>query len=157
MIEWNGIELPGFDRRLRRVGPSRRKILADFLRREIADIASPTAAGRKTRGANTSASAPDLAGACAACRGHCCRKGGDDAYLDTAALHLAWSRLPDLNKDQLVSTYLDAVPDKAFEGSCIFHAEKGCSLPRTLRAPVCEAFLCGPLLGLVRGKSGVSD
>jgi len=42
--------------------------------------------------------APDFAGACGACRGHCCRKGGDDAYLDTRGLRLAWSHLPHLTK-----------------------------------------------------------
>jgi hypothetical protein len=47
--------------------------------------------------------------------------------------------------------YLDAIPDKAFANSCLFHAKDGCSLPRSLRAPVSEAYLCGPLSRLMKG------
>ena len=46
--------------------------------------------------------------------------------------------------------YLDAIPDKPFADSCIFHARDGCSLPRSLRAPVSEAYLCGPLMRLMK-------
>jgi hypothetical protein len=30
-------------------------------------------------------------------------------------------------------------------------AKDGCSLPRSLRAPVSEAYLCGPLMRLMKG------
>jgi hypothetical protein len=68
---------------------------------------------------------PDFSDACGACRGHCCRNGGNVAYLDKEAMNLAWSRLPHLSKDDLLSAYIGAVPDMAFENSCIFHAEGG--------------------------------
>jgi hypothetical protein len=89
--------------------------------------------------------------ACRACRGHCCHNGGNDAYLDENAVRQAWARHPRLSKRGLMRLYLDAIPEKAFKDSCIFHAKDGCSLPRSLRAPVCEQYLCGPLMGLMKG------
>ena len=89
--------------------------------------------------------------ACRACRGHCCRNGGNDAYLDENAIRLAWARHPRLSRRGLMQLYLDAIPDKAFADSCLFHAKDGCSLPRSLRAPVSEAYLCGPLMRLMKG------
>src|SRR2546423_7766532 len=37
--------------------------------------------------------------------------------------------------------------------SCLFHAKDGCSLPRSLRAPVTEAYLYGPLIRLMKSCS----
>jgi hypothetical protein len=55
------------------------------------------------------------------------------------------------NRRGRMQLYLDAIPDKAFADSCLFHAKDGCSLPRSLRAPVSEAYLCGPLARLMKG------
>jgi len=92
-----------------------------------------------------------FADACAACRGHCCRNGGNDAYLDENAIRQAWARHPRLSARGLMRLYLDAIPDKAFADSCLFHAKDGCSLPRSLRAPISEAYLCGPLMRVMKG------
>jgi hypothetical protein len=77
--------------------------------------------------------------------------GGDDAYLDENAIAQAWARHPRQSARGLMQLYLDAIPDKAFADSCLFHAKDGCSLPRSLRAPVSEAYLCGPLSRLMKG------
>ncbi len=148
MIKWGDVELPGFDRPLRPVGAKRRKIFAAFLEGLIADVSRP-----RTKAADASKQKPEattFAGACAVCRGHCCSKGGNDAYLDENAIARAWARHPRLSKRALTQLYLDAIPKKAFADSCIFHAEHGCSLPRSLRAPVSEAYLCGPLMRLMK-------
>jgi hypothetical protein len=152
MIKWGDVELPGFDRPLRPVGPERRKILAallDALLREIPSRPEPRL--KATGPLPRDPAPPPFADACAACRGHCCGKGGNDAYLDETALRLAWARHPRLSKRALKQLYLDAIPTKAFKDSCIFHARNGCSLPRALRAPICNAFLCGPLERLAKG------
>ena len=148
MIKWGDIELPGFDRPLRAVGAKRRRIFAAFLEGLIGEVSRPrkNAAERPTK----KPEATSFAGACAACRGHCCSKGGNDAYLDERAIAQAWGRHPRLSKRGLMQLYLDAIPKKAFADSCIFHAERGCSLPRSLRAPVSEAYLCGPLMRLMK-------
>lgn len=149
MIKWRDIELPGFDRPLRAVGKRRRKIFAAFIEELIANVSRP-----RTRIAEPMKARPEAmtyADACRVCRGHCCSKGGDDAYLDENAVRLAWARHPHLSARRLMQLYLDAIPDKAFADSCIFHAKDGCSLPRSLRAPVSEAYLCGPLMRLMKG------
>jgi hypothetical protein len=147
MIKWRDVELPGFDRPLRPVPVERRRIFAAFLENLIGEVSRP-----RTKAPDRSKQKPEatmFAAACAACRGHCCSKGGNDAYLDENAIAQAWSRHPRLTKRGLKQLYLDAIPKRAFADSCIFHAEHGCSLPRSLRAPVSEAYLCGPLMRLV--------
>jgi hypothetical protein len=146
MVRWRDIDLPGCDRPLVPVEPARRQALATHLEDVVADpsFAAIDGAGR-TKAAQSS---PDFRDACAACRGHCCQKGGNDAYLDFESVGLAWGRFPHLGKQELVSAYLAAVPDRSFADSCIFHAEHGCNLPETLRSPVCAAYLCAPLLAL---------
>jgi hypothetical protein len=149
MIKWRDIELPGFDRPLRAVGKKRRRIFAAFLEELIGEVSRS-----RTRTADKMKARPEattFADACRACRGHCCSKGGNDAYLDENAIALAWARHPRLSGRGLMQRYLDAIPDKAFANSCLFHAKDGCSLPRSLRAPVSEAYLCGPLARLMKG------
>jgi len=155
MIKWGDIELPGFDRPLRPVGAKRRRIFAAFLQGLMAEVSSPRArAGEAPKQKPEATMFPD---ACRACRGHCCAKGGNDAYLDENAIRQAWARHPRLSRRGLMQLYLDAIPDKAFADSCIFHAEQGCSLPRSLRAPVSGAYLCGPLERLAKAQSHPSS
>ena len=148
MIKWGDVELPGFDRPLRPVGAKRRRIFAAFLEGLMAEVSRPRA--KAADAPKPKPEATSFAEACAACRGHCCSKGGNDAYLDENAIAQAWTRHPRLSKRGLMQRYLDAIPRQAFADSCIFHAANGCSLPRSLRAPVSEAYLCGPLLRLIK-------
>ena len=145
MVLWDDIELPGFDRPLVPVEPARRQALEAHLRAALADVSAPDISGAAN---NTNPTAPDFRDACATCRGHCCRKGGNDAYLDFMSTALAWGRFPHLSKEELIAAYLSAVPDRVFKDSCIYHAEHGCNLPQTMRAPVSAAYLCAPLLKL---------
>jgi len=148
MIKWGDIELPGFDRPLRLVGARRRRIFAAFLEGLLAEVSRPRS--KTTNRPEQKPEATAFAGACAACRGHCCSKGGNDAYLDENAIAQAWARHPRLSKRGLMRLYLDAIPRQAFADSCIFHAKQGCSLPRSLRAPISAAYLCGPLMRLMK-------
>lgn len=152
MIKWGDVELPGFDRPLRPVSAKRRRIFAAFLEGLFAEVSRPR--GKASERRDEKPETTSFAEACAVCRGHCCSKGGDDAYLDENAIAQAWARHPRLSKRALMQLYLDAVPKKSFADSCIFHAERGCSLPRSLRAPVSEAYLCGPLMRLMKAASG---
>ena len=146
MVLWGDIELPGCDRLLTAVEPARRQALATHLEKVVADVSFAAIDGPD--GTTPTQSSPDFHDACSACRGHCCQKGGNDAYLDFESVGLAWGRFPHLSKEQLVSAYLDAVPARSFADSCIYHAEHGCNLPETMRSPVCAAYLCSPLLTL---------
>jgi hypothetical protein len=142
---WEGVDLPGFVAPLVAVTPQRRDALTAHLE-SVAPMAEH-AADRPLP--NDAPARPDdadrAAAACAACGGYCCRNGRDSAYLDAAAIAGVQKKLPHLARDQLVATYVDAVPDKSFEGSCIFHTAHGCNLPRGMRSPVCLAYYCGPL------------
>lgn len=149
MIWWGDIELPGLDRPLRAVGQKRRKIFAAFLEALIGEVARPR--GKRAEMPKPPPEATMFVDACTACRGHCCAKGGNDAYLDENAIALAWARHARLSKRALMQRYLDAIPRQAFADSCIFHAKDGCSLPRSLRAPICNAYLCGPLERTMKG------
>lgn len=144
MVRWADVELPGFDRPLTTVEPARRQALAAHLMDALADVTAPV-----TDGTPGNTNPPNFGEACAACRGHCCRKGGNDAYLDFESTAFAWGRFPQLSKEELVSAYVAAVPDRAFADSCIFHGEHGCNLPETMRAPICGAYLCAPLVQLL--------
>lgn len=148
MIKWGDVELPGFDRPLRAVGQKRRRIFTAFLEELMAEVSRPR--GKTVEKPKQDPNAMTFADACRTCGGHCCSKGGNDAYLDENAIQQAWARHPHLSKRGLVRRYLDAIPAKAFADSCIFHAKDGCSLPRSLRAPISEAYLCGPLSRLMK-------
>ncbi len=155
MIKWGDVELPGLDRPLRPVGQKRRRIFAAFLEGLIGEVSPPR---RKT--AEKLKPIPESTAyidACKACRGFCCSKGGNDAYLDETAIRLAWARYPRLSGRGLMRRYLDAIPDKAFKDSCIFHAKNGCSLPSSLRAPICDLYLCGPLARLAKDVPHAAD
>src|ERR1041384_820647 len=105
MIKWGDIELPGFDRPLRPVGAKRRRIFAAFLEGLFAEVSRPR--DRRAYKLKQRSEATRFADACAACRGHCCSKGGNDAYLDENAISQAWARHPHLSKRALMQRYLD--------------------------------------------------
>ena len=144
MVKWGEVELPGFDAPLVAVSPERREAFAAYVRELIADA-------KKSRSATKwpEPLAPDearaVATACALCRGFCCSKAGDAAYLNPVTIKRVQSEQPHLTEDELVSAYVDAVPERAFEGSCIFHAAEGCSLPWSMRSNVCHIYQCKPL------------
>jgi hypothetical protein len=144
MVKWGEVELPGFDAPLVAVSPERREALADNVRELIADAKKSRSAAKWPEPlARDEARA--VAAGCALCRGFCCSKAGDAAYLNPVTIKRVRSQQPHLTEDELVSAYLDAVPERAFEGSCIFHAADGCSLPPSMRSNVCHAYLCTPL------------
>jgi hypothetical protein len=80
--------------------------------------------------------------ACTLCKGWCCKNGDDDGFLDEATLARVW---PGMIADAIIHMYVDRVPDIGYEGSCIFHGEKACTLPRDFRSNVCNVFFCGGL------------
>jgi hypothetical protein len=79
---------------------------------------------------------------CTACRGYCCRGGGDRAFLTVD--FFAWQMLcdPTLTKESLRSLYANRLPEFSVEDSCVFHGETGCLLPRSERSNLCNEFHC---------------
>ena len=87
-------------------------------------------------------------GACTACRGSCCRSGGDHAYLteETIARHL--QAHPEGTVAQAIKDYLEWLPAETVLNSCVYHSKTGCGLPRDMRSSTCNRHLCGKLLNL---------
>jgi hypothetical protein len=133
---------------LRPVDAARRRALAENLEKELADLARGLCSPRVTA-TEVPPAAPLGRAVCTACRGGCCRAGGDHAFLDADSL----MRVLDdgtVARAGIVDLYLGHVPAAAMEGSCIFHGAAGCTLPRTLRGNLCNSFHCDPLAELLR-------
>lgn len=84
-----------------------------------------------------------LGASCATCRGSCCREGlAAHAFLKPA--ELTWMRLenPEITAEQMVTYYTSFLPEQHEAGSCLFHGDDGCQLPRKARARICNNFLC---------------
>jgi hypothetical protein len=84
-----------------------------------------------------------LGNACATCRGHCCQGGGEDhAFLEAATVRAYRARHPHKEAEEICSDYLSHVANVTYEGSCVYHAESGCALPREMRSAICNSFFC---------------
>ena len=79
---------------------------------------------------------------CALCGGECCQTGGNTAWLEPATIQrLNWQSLA-ISEQRIIEHYLSYLPHVSYENSCIYHAERGCTLPRKMRSNVCNQFLC---------------
>ena len=86
-----------------------------------------------------------LAAGCATCRGHCCKGGGDHAYIDERTMARVRRDHPDLDAGAIIRRFLARLAPRSFPGSCLFHGEHGCTLGRDLRAELCNAYYCNGL------------
>ena len=134
--------------------PSRRARFAQHLA-EIAEAAvldqahlqsDPVDAEPRTNGRGSLS-----AGVCAACRGSCCRAGGDQAYLTEETMVRSLQAHPDWTLAQIMDAYLKHLPAESVLNSCIYHSATGCGLPRELRSSTCNRYFCGKLKNLLAG------
>lgn len=88
---------------------------------------------------------PLLEQACATCRGRCCHAGGDHAFVDIAAIHAYRHAHPNASPDEIIDAYLARLGERTLDAGCVFQGEAGCLLERTMRAAICNQFLCSPL------------
>lgn len=92
---------------------------------------------------------PIITQVCAVCAGGCCTRGGDHAYLTRNPLLGLMKQRPDIRPRDILDTYLGYLQTKIYADSCIFHARKGCALPRSLRSTTCTSYFCQGLEGLI--------
>ena len=132
---------------LESVSAARRETLRENIAQAVAASAElePDVASTELPAADCAPSSEALAAACATCRGFCCRSGGDSAYVDASTVRRVRSQRPDLSPGELVALYVDAVPERSVERSCIFHGEQGCALARELRSRTCNSYFCRPM------------
>ncbi|HET8997483.1 MAG TPA: hypothetical protein VFN42_12520 [Acetobacteraceae bacterium] len=88
--------------------------------------------------------------ACALCQGWCCSKGGTHAYLDERTMARVRHARPELDAWGILRLYTRAAADPAYAGSCVFHGAQGCTLDRSLRSDLCNAYFCSGLASLVK-------
>jgi hypothetical protein len=86
-----------------------------------------------------------LRAGCATCQGFCCKGGGEHAYIDERTMAHVRRDRPELDARQLIRCYLDALAPLSYAGSCLFHGAQGCTLPRSLRAELCNSYYCDGL------------
>jgi hypothetical protein len=91
-----------------------------------------------------------LAEGCAQCRGHCCKGGGDHAYIDERTMARVRRDRPDLDARGVIRLFLDRIAPLSTRGSCLFHGATGCTLGRGLRADLCDAYYCNGLRDFLR-------
>jgi hypothetical protein len=91
--------------------------------------------------------------ACTLCKGHCCRNGADDAFLDDRTLARFKLTQPKISDQAIVRLYAGHVPSEGYIGSCIFHGKKGCTLGRSMRADICNTYFCRDLGAYLRKRS----
>jgi hypothetical protein len=86
-----------------------------------------------------------LQAGCAACQGHCCKGGGDHAYIDERTMARVRRDHPELDARAIIGLFLARLAPLAYRGSCLFHGAAGCTLGRALRADLCNAYYCNGL------------
>jgi hypothetical protein len=141
--------LPAAARPLEPVPEERRRALEAHLRDVLARIA---AGASIEQGAPVVATDDGGVGAavCGLCRGRCCVNGGERGYLDVEDLGPQVAGGDAGDAETLVAAYLSFVPARAYVGSCIYHGEAGCGLPRGLMSATCRRYHCAELEALRR-------
>lgn len=87
---------------------------------------------------------------CTQCQGFCCRGGGEHAYLDERTMARVRRDNPDLNAAGIIALYTRSLASPGYEGSCLFHGSAGCTLPKPLRAELCNQYYCTGLWDFMR-------
>ncbi len=138
--------VPCFDRPLVPADPERVAALRASLEAAIDGALAIVAETPAIAGdANDAPVPPTLGAACAVCNGRCCDRGSTHAFLTAEDLASKLARGPAASAEALLDSYMALLPERSYEGSCIYHGERGCALPRWMRADICNRFRCAEL------------
>ena len=113
-------------------------------------LPTQTAEPRGTHDGIAAPLVPLVRAACACCRGQCCTRGGEHAYLDADTIRRLRRASPGIGAGAILARYRAALGGETYAGSCVFHGEQGCKLERALRTDLCNSFHCTPLAGFLR-------
>lgn len=84
-----------------------------------------------------------LAAVCGVCQGFCCHHGGTrNAFLDAETMTTFRADHPGMPDEDVVAAYLNYLPSRVCQGSCVYHTPVGCALPRPMRASICNTYEC---------------
>lgn len=82
---------------------------------------------------------------CRLCKGGCCSRGENHAYLSASSMRRQLDDNPGWTKEDLMEQYLSRLPRRSSKNACINQGREGCVLPRDLRSSTCNFFFCGAL------------
>lgn len=83
---------------------------------------------------------------CGFCTGRCCHLGGErQAFLRRQQLVRWVAAHPGTTLADATADYARHLPRRHAQGSCVYHGPQGCTLPRDMRADICNTYLCEPL------------
>jgi len=86
---------------------------------------------------------PRAAAFCGTCQGSCCRLGASRmAFLRPDTLRRTQQDLGLEALSDAIRYYSDLLPARHVEGSCFFHTESGCAIPRRHRSDSCNSYRC---------------
>jgi hypothetical protein len=146
------ITLPSGPRRTLALAERRR---ADYRRHLMDLVAQARDAVEEVLAEDTESAASTLPGRlCGLCRGGCCTRGGDHAYLTAGTMRAYLRRHPGMTDAEVVERYVDSLPPASQAGSCINHTPAGCALPRDMRSATCNAYACESLAQLIDAQRG---
>jgi hypothetical protein len=154
------IVVPGQRSALAPPDPARVRALKRHLIESIRDLARAKRPERliQKRGPEPDGAAARLvADACAHCRGACCMAGGTTAFVDDRTMARLARERPDLTAHAAVAAYVRQVAPLSYAGSCLFHGSRGCTLDRSMRAELCNAYYCSPLEDGLRDPVSVRE
>ena len=83
-----------------------------------------------------------MASACSTCRGHCCQQGGEHAFIHPHTILTYWEKRPGHRPAQVLEAYLSHLPQRSVHNSCMYHGDKGCTLPPDMTSHICKRFIC---------------
>jgi hypothetical protein len=145
------VSIPRSKVRMRRLPAKRRWQFADRLR-AIIDSAFAARVGAQSSNIDFADFTPEapmepalrdmLFAACGECRGMCCTNGDAHAYINTKTIHRYLSQHPDADKSSIADTYLSYIGRRTYEDACVYQGRHGCTLPREMRADICNSFFC---------------
>lgn len=141
--------VPAFERRVAPADPDRLAAFRALLAKALAAASkmdAPLSASAEPPAAPAVRAA--LEAGCRVCEGLCCETGGNHAYLTAEELAGKLARDPSLTAEALYAAYVAHLPERSYEGSCVYHDAAGCVLPRPMRADICNSYRCRGLAEL---------
>ncbi len=88
---------------------------------------------------------PFEAKACAVCRGVCCTRAENKAYLRKETILRYLSEHSGQKPGHVLAAYMAYLAETTYVNSCVYHTETGCCLPRAMRSDSCNEFFCDAL------------
>lgn len=79
---------------------------------------------------------------CMICKGGCCSRGREHAYISVSSIRRLLDAQPDYTEETLLQEYLAKLGETSSVNACINQTNTGCALPRELRSSTCNQFHC---------------